>query len=184
MKMSTIKQEHIDTYNTLLSRVGFDMNMILDSIENNTYPLDFVMNIALSQRQAQARLSCWVISHYLLRGHSIEPYINQAIQFLPYTTHTGQTREILRWLTICKPNESHNLGALLDVCLNLLSDMTLPTGVKCHAINIVEHMAKQEPDIIPEFAAILSDIAPYMTVGGTNKIKKLLAQYDAQGLLV
>jgi len=179
-----MEQEHITTYNSLLSRVGFNMNEMLDSIENNTYPIEYVMSVALSTQQPQARLSCWVISHYLQRGHSIEPYINEAISFLQYTTHSGQTREILRWLTLCKPNQSHNLGELLDMCMNFLADMTQPTGVICHAINIVEEIAKHEPDIVPEFAAILTDISPYLTVGGTNKIKKLLAHYEKMGLLV
>lgn len=174
-----MKQIDIQTYNTLLSHIGFNMNEMVNAIEQQIYPLDFVMSVALSTQQPQARLSCWVVTKLLdNNNHAIRNYINQAIDFLPYTTHTGQTREILRWFTICKPDYTNELGKLLDFCLDVLPNNTLPVAIKIHAMTIIDTIAKQEPEIIPEFAAILEDIYPYQTVGGKNKVQKLLRKYE------
>lgn len=168
-----------ETYNRLLSHVGFNMNDMVDAVERNVYPLDYVMSVALSPRQPQARFSCWVITKLVCRNASaIRPYIAQAIAFLPHTTHTGQTREILRWFTMCKPTHDNDLGALLDFCLSVLPNNALPVAIKVHAMTIIEYIARKEPDIIPEFAEILEDIYMYQTVGGKNKIQKLLKKYE------
>jgi hypothetical protein len=169
-----------ETYSKLVSHIEFNMNDMIDAVERNVYPLDYVMSVALSQRQPQARFSCWVITKLLYRNSSaICPYISQAIAFLPHATHTGQTREILRWFTICKPTHDNDLGTLLDFCLSVLPNNTLPVAIKVHAMTIIENIAKKEPDIIPEFAAILEDIYMYQTVGGKNKIQKLLKKYES-----
>ena len=55
---------------------------------------------------------------------------------------------------------------------------SLPVAIKVHAMTIIEYIARKEPDIIPEFAAILEDIYMYQTVGGKNKIQKLLKKYE------
>lgn len=168
-----------------LNRVGFSMEEKILMIQNNEIAFESVLQCALSQQQPEARLCCWIITHYMLKNQNAisVTQIDKAIDFLPYTTHTGQTREILRWLTMVNVMKSEKVGTLLDFCLQVLPNNFLPVAIKIHAMTIIDTIAKHEPDIIPEFAAILSDIKPYQTVGGKNKVSKLLAKYTKQGLI-
>lgn len=169
--------EHI--FYTSITHIGFDMKEMLQYIENKEVSLEYVMSLALSQQQPQARLSCWIITHFLHKNpNGIRTFIDSAIDFLPYTTHTGQTREIIHWFTICKPNDSNNLGKLLDYCLQVLQNPNLPVAIHVHAMTVIEDIAKQEKEILPEFITIIADLLPYTTVGGANKIKKLLVKYQ------
>ncbi|MFO7867817.1 MAG: hypothetical protein R6U95_00785 [Bacteroidales bacterium] len=171
-------QEKQQTYYSALSHRGFDMHTILSAVESGEYSIDLVVSVALSDQQPQARYSSWIISHYLMRSNSIDAYVNAAINFLYNTEfkHTGHLREILRWFSYIPIHKHYNIGALVHVCFAVLSDMTMPTGVKCHAMNILEKVVKSEPELIPEFVAVLHDIEPYMTRSGARKIKKLLAK--------
>ena len=165
-----------------LNHVGFNMKEKVNAIANNEVTVDEVVKIALSNEQPYARFACWILTHYLdeVDKTALNEYVDKAIDFLPFPTHSGQTREILRWLTICDV-KTDKLGQLLDFCLEVLPNNSLPVAVKIHAMTIIDTIAKLEPEIIPEFAAILQDILPYTTVGGDNKIKKLLAKYAKQG---
>jgi len=166
-----------------LQRVGFNMEEKTSMIANNEISIDEVLNVALSTKQSEARLCCWIISHYLeINPQAIDGKLDKAIDFLPFTTHTGQTREILRWLTIVKLN-TNKLGQLIDFCFSVLPDNSLPVAIKAHAMTIIDKVAEKEPDIIPEFASVIEDIYDYLSVGGKNKIQKLLAKYKKQGLL-
>jgi hypothetical protein len=177
-----MEEKKLEAYYNRLTRINFDREEILADIESGKLNLDTVMSVALSIHEPQSRYSAWIISHYLLRGHSIEMYESRAIDFL-YTTHishTGHIRELLRWFSIVKPRKEKNIGKLVDFCFKKLSDFTMPTGVKCHAIDILEYVTAHEPELIPEFKTILQDIEPYMTRGGAHKIKNILAQLSQQ----
>ncbi|MDA3883852.1 MAG: hypothetical protein PF481_11270 [Bacteroidales bacterium] len=177
-----MEEKKLETYYNRLTRINFDMEEVLADIESGELDLDTVMSVALSTHEPQSRYSAWIISHYLLRGHSIEYYESRAIDFL-YTTHishTGHIREMLRWFSIAKPQNEKNSGRLVDFCFKKLTDFTMPTGVKCHAIDILEYYSAKEPELLPEFITVLQDIDPYMTRGGSQKIKKLLVQLTKQ----
>jgi hypothetical protein len=177
-------QTPFEIFKNNMNHVGFNMPEKVRMIANKEVSIDDVVNLALSNEQPHARFACWILTHYLdeCDKNALNEYVDRAIDFLPYPKHTGQKREILRWLTICKI-KTEKLGQLLDFCLEVLPDNSLPIAVKIHAMTIIDNIAKKEPEIIPEFAAIITDMLPYTTVGGDNKINKLLAKYKKQGFL-
>jgi hypothetical protein len=180
-----MKQTSFQRFIEGLNHVGFNMNEKVAMIANNEVEIDEVVNLALSHNHPQARFCCWIMVHYLdeVDNNAVNEYIDRVIDFIPLTKHTGQRRDLMRWLSISNL-QTEKLGQLLDLCLETIMNHTLPIAVKIHAMTVVDRIAKNEPEIIPEFAAILTDILPYTTVGGDNKINKLLAKYKKQGFIV
>ena len=158
-----------------LQTIHFSMPQMLATLERGDVSFDFVLSTALSHRQPQARYCAWIISHYLPKNKTaIDAHIDTIIAFLPQTVHTGHTREILRWLVIYLPENATREGELFDFCVNLLRSMTIPIGVKTHALTISEIIAKRYPDLLPEYKELLSDILPFSERSIVHKIKRIV----------
>ena len=69
------------------------------------------------------------------------------------------------------------LGLLLDFCINTLTDMTIPVGVKTHAMSIIDRIAESEPEIRDEVLLVVEEIFPYLSAGGKNRAGKIIKKY-------
>ena len=158
-----------------LQNIHFSMPHMLETLERGDVSFEFVLHTALSHRQPQARYCTWIISHYLPKHKSaIDAHIDTIIAFLPQTTHTGHTREILRWLATYLPKNVTREGELFDFCVNSLRSMTVPVGVKTHALTVSETIAKRYPDLLPEYKELLSDMLPFSERSIVHKIKRIM----------
>ena len=169
--MTTNEQQFLQN----LQNIHFSMPHMLETLECGDVSFEFVLRTALSHRQPQARYCTWIISHYLPKHKTaIDAHIDTIIVFLPQTTHTGHTREILRWLAMYLPQNAVREGELFDFCVNSLRSMTVPIGVKTHALTISETIAKRYPDLLPEYRELLSDLLPFAERSTMRKIKQIM----------
>lgn len=169
----------IDEFKSRITRIGFNMDEMHSLIEDKTVSFDEVIDLALSHEQPYARYSAWIVTHYIKRDKKlIEPYLGNACDALPNTTHDGQLREILRWFSNLD-YQGEKEGELIDFCFNLLTNNSKPVAAKYHAMNILEKVVKREPELAREFILILEEIFPYLSRGGQNKAKKLMKIYES-----
>jgi len=158
-----------------LQSIHFAMPHMLATLKRGDVSFDFVLSTALSHRQPQARYCAWIISHYLPHNTSaIDSRVDEIIAFIPRATHTGHTRELLRWLAMYLPKNATREGELFDTCVNLLRSMTTPIGVKTHALTILETIARRYPDLLPEYKELLGDMLPFAERSIVRKIKRMM----------
>ena len=55
--------------------------------------------------------------------------------------------------------------------------MTIPVGVKTHAMSIIDKIAETEPEIREEVVLVIKEIFPYLSTGGKNRAGKILKKY-------
>ena len=83
-------------------------------------------------------------------------------------------------LFVITPNwKIEKLGLLLDFCMNCLTNMTIPVGVKTHAMSIIDRIAETEPEIRDEVLLVVEEIFPYLSTGGKNRAGKMIKKYKS-----
>lgn len=162
---------------------GINMNMseMVALIENGDISIETVFHIVTENIDPQSWFACWILNHYADNHPSVaEPYLDEIVLLLPQVSRTGLLRLLLR-LVILAPNwKIEKLGLLLDFCLNTLTNMSIPVGVKANAMSIIDRIAETEPDIREEALLIIEEQVPYLSAGGLSKAKKILKKYRTE----
>ena len=103
--------------------------------------------------------------------------MDELVEILPHIKRSGLLRLVLRLIVITPSWQIEKLGFLLDFCINVLTDMTIPVGVKTHAMSIIDKIAETEPEIREEVVLVIKEIFPYLSTGGKNRAGKILKKY-------
>ncbi|MDR2963986.1 MAG: hypothetical protein LBU90_10210 [Bacteroidales bacterium] len=163
---------------TDLHSIHFSKEQKIAEMERGAVSVEFVLGVALSQRQPQARYCAWIMSHYVQKHkNSLTAYADRAIAFLPQAQVSGHIREILHWFTVGIPHEAERVGELFDFCLHALRSQSLPTGVKTYALAVSELIVCRYPELSEEYKEFLRDVRPYVPNNVARRIQKILASY-------
>jgi hypothetical protein len=109
----------------------------------------------------------------------VMPYLPQLIQNLETNQgrlHEGVIRNTLRAVLYCpfEKLDEESLGLLTHRCFCYLSEMGIPVGSKVFSIYILERICVLEPELAPEFKALIEEQLPHLTPGFTSAGKKVL----------
>ena len=163
-----------------INEEGIYLNMVekVALIENGKISPEEVFHIVTENNEPEAFYACWILNHYV-DNHTLvlEDHLNEAVELLPTIKRSGLLRLVLRLFVITPNWKIEKLGLLLDFCINSLTDMTIPVGVKTHAMSIIDRIAETEPDIRDEVLLILEEIYPYLSTGGKNRAGKIIKKY-------
>lgn len=111
----------------------------------------------------------------------LQPYLEEMIDFIPESNHTGIKRCLLRILALSEIPDSR-MGNLLNLCFEYL-ETDMPVAVKVHAMQIIYNISQAEPDIKTELIAIIEEQMPKQSVGFENRGRKLLKKlYSETGI--
>ena len=163
-----------------INEEGIYLNMAekVALIENGEISVDDVFQIVISNNEPEAFYACWILNHYVDNHKlALENRLNELVEILPQIKRSGLLRLDLRLIVITPNWKIDKLGFLLDFCINVLTDMTIPVGVKTHAMSIIDKIAETELEIREEIVLVIKEIFPYLSTGGKNRAGKILKKY-------
>ena len=163
-----------------INEEGIYLNMAekVALIENGEITVNDVFQIVISNNEPEAFYACWILNHYVDNHRfALENNLNEAVEILPKIKRSGLLRLVLRLFVITPNWKIEKLGFLLDFCINILTDMTIPVGVKTHAMSIIDRIAETESEIREEVVLVIKEIFPYLSTGGKNRAGKILKKY-------
>ena len=165
-----------------INKEGIYLNMTekVALIESGEISVKDVFHIVTSNKEPEAFYACWILNHYV-DNHAfvLENDLNEAVELLPNIKRSGLLRLVLRLFVITPNWKIEKLGLLLDFCMNCLTNMTIPVGVKTHAMSIIDRIAETEPEIRDEVLLVVEEIFPYLSTGGKNRAGKMIKKYKS-----
>ena len=163
-----------------INEEGIYLNMAekVALIENGEITVNDVFQIVISNNEPEAFYACWILNHYVDNHKlALENRLNELVEILPHIKRSGLLRLDLRLIVITPNWKIEKLGLLLDFCIKVLTDMTIPVGVKTHAMSIIDRIAETESEIREEVVLVIKEIFPYLSTGGKNRAGKILKKY-------
>jgi hypothetical protein len=87
--------------------------------------------------------------------------------------HDSVKRNSIRLMTeIDIPGEQQ--GEIMDLCFRFLGSATEPLAVKVFSMSVLDKLAKEYPEIMPELRLMIEDQIPHQTAGFKSRAKKIL----------
>lgn len=151
---------------------------IVAEILSDKKNFDAIFAIALSTDYPIAWRASWCL-HKALPKYKTEfiADVDRIFKAFPTFTHHGQIGSFIRILKSINFNPQ-NAGNVIDCCLNLLREETIPDYVKFYSIELLVKIALQIPELKNEFAALIEDVIPtgktYMIRVKAKKLLKAL----------
>ena len=93
--------------------------------------------------------------------------------------HDAVKRNTVRLLLdVGIPTKFH--GQVMDLCFNYIMSPTEPVAVKAFSLGILQNMADQYPDIIPEIRLVIEEQLPHQTAAFKDRAKAFLKKYKSR----
>lgn len=133
-----------------------------------------VFDLIFSDDQKVAWRSAWIIDSASEEFPDlISDYLSKIIVHFSQTQNSSLKRILTRMLSRYKIPEEF-LGLVVDRCYKLLSPLE-PVAVRVNAMIVLYNIARQEPDLKPELATVLSGIIEEGgSAGLMNKAEKIM----------
>ena len=136
-----------------------------------------IFELILTNEEYVSGRAAWVVETVWLKyPETINPYINDMIDFLPKAKYDNQKRHFLKILSTRNLTEldEARLGILIDKCFTWLEDPVYPTAVKMFSMRILFNYVEIESSLAPELIAIIENQYDDSTPGFKNSSDKLL----------
>ncbi len=137
--------------------------------------LDLLMQVALDESRQEYWRAAWVADKInTVHPELIRPYLPSLFKALKETGNYSKMRHFLKIITF------HQIPArqrsfLFDYCLNIFSNQSIPVAVRAHALQILYHIAQDEPGLKPELIQILEHELSFQESAGIRaKAKNIL----------
>ena len=106
-----------------------------------------------------------------------EPYLVDAIDFLPRPNHNAIHRNLTK--VLARMNIPEDLqGQLYDICLNWLISPQIHVAIKAHSMVIAYNIAKGIPELEEELAFVLKDQMEFNSAGFKSRGMKILKKMN------
>jgi len=121
-----------------------------------------------------AQRAAWPVS-YCVRRHPelIRPYFKPLLdQLAKKDHHVAVTRNTLRLLQdVAIPEKYH--GRVMSICFDLIQSPETAIAVKAFSLTVLEHLAKDYPEILPELRLIIEKQWDEATPAFRSRAKKI-----------
>ncbi|NII28709.1 hypothetical protein HB364_26750 [Pseudoflavitalea sp. X16] len=133
----------------------------------------FLTGDALIQQRAG-----WPLSYCAQENPSfVLPHLEKLLTLLKNPrVHNAVTRNIVRLLQDIKIPERYQ-GPVMNTCFEFIASPTQPAAVKAFSLTILEHLADDYPDIIPELKLIIEEQWPHETAAFHSRARKILKKF-------
>lgn len=133
----------------------------------------FLTGDALVQQRA-----AWPLSYCAQANPSfVLPHLEKLLVLLKNPrVHNAVTRNIVRLLQDIKIPERYQ-GPVMNTCFEFIASPTQPAAIKAFSLTILEHLAEDYPDIIPELKLIIEEQWPHETAAFHSRARKILKKF-------
>lgn len=152
---------------------------IADYIGDNQHRFDKLVQIFLNDEYRVVQRAAWPLSicvsrhPQLVAGHldSIVRNLNKS------GIHNAVKRNTVRLLQFIDIPEALH-GTVMNKCFDYVADPKEAVAVKAFSLTILQHLAKQYPEIIPEIKLLIEDQLPNQTAAFKSRAKQALSAFD------
>jgi hypothetical protein len=155
------------------SRANCDI--IVNWIGNNQQRFDELFQLFLSDEYRVVQRAAWPLSYaVILHPGLIKKHFNRLLVNLSRPgIHDAVKRNTMRLLQdISVPVKYH--GLLMDTCFKYISTPGEAVAIKAFSLTVLEKLAKQYPEIIPEIKLLIAENYERETAAFRSRAKKFL----------
>ncbi|HAQ21516.1 MAG TPA: hypothetical protein DCR40_20145 [Prolixibacteraceae bacterium] len=146
------------------------------------YPeyLDLIMSKALDDSQPENWRAMWMVDKiHEKHPELVIPYFPVLTEFLLRTQNNSKKRHLLKLISEHDiPEET--MAVLLNYCIPVFMNASLPVAVRVHAMQILFNIAQKEPDFSGELIELIEqEIEFHGTAGIASRGRKLIHRLRA-----
>lgn len=156
---------------------------VVEIVKKEPALFEQLVKLSFTDEQPLGRYAAWAMNHYLEKNKDeIRPYLPKLIAYLPHCKHHNQQGSLMKFLSWFPDVEDENMGAIVDLCFDLLTSKQEVSYLKYYSISILVNICQQEPDLASEVLCVFEDVAKldeklYMhneLKAGMKKLEKLV----------
>lgn len=118
----------------------------------------------------------WILDNCVQAHPTLfEPYLEEAIAFLPLPNHNAVHRNLTKILARMDIPEDLQ-GQLYDLCINWLIAPQIAVAIKAHSMTIAANIAKGIPELEEELAFVINDQLEFNSKGFKARGRQVLKQ--------
>lgn len=153
---------------------------IVQYIGSNKDRFASLMKLFFAGEYRVTQRAAWPMS-YCVRNHPslIKPYFKKLLDNLEQPAqHDAVIRNTVRLLQDIDIPEKHH-GRVMTICFNFIQSNETAVAIKAFSLTVLQNLAKQYPEILPEVKAIIEERWEHETAAFKSRAKKLLALSSA-----
>ena len=153
------------------SRANTDF--IVHAIDGDQDHFDNLFALIYDTNGYIANRAAWVVEKCAtVYPHLVTNYLEDIVDHLKETKFNGSKRCLLKVLTIYDLPESRK-GEIVDMCFTWLASPKEKVALKVYSMHILSNICVTEPELIPEFLAVLETHYEHNSVAFQSRAKKI-----------
>ncbi len=153
-------------------------DQIVQYVGNDKKRFDALMKVFLEGDRLIQQRGGWPLSYCAARNPTLVlPHLGKLLKLLEQPgIHNAVIRNIMRLLQdISIPKRYH--GQVMNQCFDFIADPQQLPAIKAFSLTVLEHLATDYPEIIPEIKLIIEDRWEHETPAFHSRARKLLKKY-------
>lgn len=150
---------------------------IVKWVGHNQQRFNALLELFLDDEPIVMQRAGWPLS-YIAEAHPalVQQHFASIIKNLQQPNlHDAVKRNTLRFLQAMPIPEAFH-GDVMDTCFNYISSPVEKPAIKAFSLTVLQHLAKQYPDILPEMKTIIEDRWDYETAAFRSRAKRILKE--------
>lgn len=151
---------------------------VLNWIGSSQKRFDELIKLLLNGEPVEVQRAAWPIGHIAqTQPQLLSKHLPVLVGLLRKPgLHNAVRRNITRLLQyIAIPEELK--GDVMDACFSFICDVQEKAAVKAFSLTILEQLAKEYPEILPEIATVIEERWDYETAAFQSRGRKILKRY-------
>jgi len=173
---------HFDLRQTLLKEHSkAQCAIIVDWIGNSQTRFDKLFDMFLNDEYRIVQRASWPLSYSVItHPELIKKHFRKLLENLQKPgIHDAVKRNTVRLLQdVDIPSRFH--GQVMDLCFSYIMSPTEPVAVKAFSLSILQNLATQYPDIVPEIKLVIEEQLPHQTAAFKSRAKIFLKKFKSQ----
>lgn len=163
-----LRQELLD------DRSKKNIERLAQIISNQPQQLSAIQNLIQEEGELIPNRASWLLCEVQQIDPSLTNHlVEDLVSLLPMLHHDGNRRNLMKFFSRASlPHK--NLGLLLQLAFEWLSDPTMAIAVRAHCMTVIHRISSLEPDIIPEFKLLLKECVRTGSAGELSRARKIL----------
>lgn len=152
---------------------------IVKYVGKNQRRFDILVDIFLHDEYRAVQRAAWPLSICVsLHPHLADKHLSDIAHNLEKPgLHNAVKRNTVRLFQyVSIPETLH--GLVMNRCFEYVADPKEAVAVKAFSLTILQHLAKQYPEIIPEIKLLIAEQLPTQTAAFRSRAKQALSAFD------
>jgi len=154
--------------------------VIVNWIGNSQQRFDLLFNLFLNDEYRVVQRASWPLSYAVIaHPEMIKKHFKNLLENLKKPgIHNAVKRNTVRLLQDIEiPKRFH--GQVMDLCFSYIMSPSEPVAVKAFSLSILQNLATQYPDIVPEIRLVIEEQLPHQTAAFKSRANAFLEKFKS-----